>query len=768
MPRSDGSVVIDVDLNPSKAEKNLAKLKSDIDSLESSTSEQEALKSPLITQAEEISRKMREARIEVQRYRDAWISGTPGADRDQADAANRVRALESEYQKVVTQIDKIDKNLIPAYQRLDQMKEEAGGLEKNIAAASANTKNLEKATKKAEKHMGTFATRFRGIVLSAFVFNILSAGFREIVEWMGETVKANDEAAAAIANLKGALLTLAQPIVNTVIPAFTSLLNLITRIINAISSFTARLFGTTIEQAAESAEEIYNEQNAIEGVGAAAESSEKQLASFDEINKLTDTSGGSGGGGGAATDAIAPDFAGMISEQLGAIEAILGASLLAVGAILAFSGANIPIGIGLMAIGAVVFVSTIMENWGLISEKMQGTIGVIMALLGGALLAIGAILTFSGGNIPIGIALMAAGAATLATAIAPNWNAIVDALQGPIGVITGIVSTALLALGAIMTFTGAHIPLGIGLLIAGAAGLATVVSINWNTIQEALQGPIGTVTGIVSAALLVLGAIFTFTGANLPLGIGMLVVGAAGLATTIVANWDTITELMQGPIGAITALVGGALLVLGVILLFSGAGIPLGLGMIVAGGAALAAAIEPNWDWILIQIAKVWKSIKEFWNTYIAPKLEKLKDFFGGIWNGIVELFYKAVNWIINRVNDIIAGINAIPKAIGSIFGQDWTLIPSIPNLEPPALAQGAVIPPNREFLAVLGDQKSGTNIETPLATMIQAFRQALSEGGYGGGTVIENIVTLDGEVIYRNQQKVSRRHGTNLAGVNV
>ena len=51
-------------------------------------------------------------------------------------------------------------------------------------------------------------------------------------------------------------------------------------------------------------------------------------------------------------------------------------------------------------------------------------------------------------------------------------------------------------------------------------------------------------------------------------------------------------------------------------------------------------------------------------------------------------------------------------------------------NPQIPKLAQGAVIPPNREFLAVLGDQKSGTNIEAPLSTIEQALRNVLAEQG--------------------------------------
>ena len=67
------------------------------------------------------------------------------------------------------------------------------------------------------------------------------------------------------------------------------------------------------------------------------------------------------------------------------------------------------------------------------------------------------------------------------------------------------------------------------------------------------------------------------------------------------------------------------------------------------------------------------------------------------------------------------------------------------------ALASGAVIPPNRKFLAVLGDQKSGTNIETPLATMVEAFKQAMAESGGGTTTV---VIQLDGKEIARSTVK--------------
>ena len=91
-------------------------------------------------------------------------------------------------------------------------------------------------------------------------------------------------------------------------------------------------------------------------------------------------------------------------------------------------------------------------------------------------------------------------------------------------------------------------------------------------------------------------------------------------------------------------------------------------------------------------------------------------------------------------------------------------------NVALPRLAQGAVIPPNREFLAVLGDQKSGTNIETPLATMVQAFKQAMNETGGMGGRSITVVMQVDkrefARAVYQANNDETQRVGVRLAGV--
>lgn len=92
--------------------------------------------------------------------------------------------------------------------------------------------------------------------------------------------------------------------------------------------------------------------------------------------------------------------------------------------------------------------------------------------------------------------------------------------------------------------------------------------------------------------------------------------------------------------------------------------------------------------------------------------------------------------------------------------------IPTVTLPRVPALAEGAVIPPNREFLAVLGDQTSGTNIETPLDTMLEAFRTALRENGGGRGSQTV-ILMLDkrelGRAVIEAGNEETRRIGIRL-----
>ena len=142
--------------------------------------------------------------------------------------------------------------------------------------------------------------------------------------------------------------------------------------------------------------------------------------------------------------------------------------------------------------------------------------------------------------------------------------------------------------------------------------------------------------------------------------------------------------------------------------------------------------------------------IKNHFQTFkdnVVTIVRSIWDGIKGHLNNIIGGFEGLVNKIINGINSMIDKLNTVsweipdwvPVIGGNRFGFD---ISHLGNISIPRLAEGAVIPPNKQFLAMLGDQTQGTNIETPLDTMIQAFKQALGDmGNSAGGIQTLNLV---------------------------
>lgn len=150
----------------------------------------------------------------------------------------------------------------------------------------------------------------------------------------------------------------------------------------------------------------------------------------------------------------------------------------------------------------------------------------------------------------------------------------------------------------------------------------------------------------------------------------------------------------------------------------------------------------------------IWDSIKEIFGGIIKfidgvfsgdweKAWEGIKEILSGIWDGLVAIVKAPINAIIGFINGmiegIVGGINSLIRLLNN-FKIDIPANPftdavsigfnfqelSVPKI--PALATGAVIPPNKEFLAVLGDQKHGTNIEAPLSTIEEASERAVEK----------------------------------------
>lgn len=460
------------------------------------------------------------------------------------------------------------------------------------------------------------------------------------------------EYASTLQQVKNSIGSAVMPVLTALLPLINTVASAFVTAVNAINMFFQALQGKgTFTKAKKNSVDYAKSLNKASG---AAKELQKTLLGFDEINRLNDKN--SGGGGGAS----GVDYSDMfeeapvnekvkkfaektreiiekINEFLHSAIALLATALglFVIGVILVASGANIPLGLGMIVAGGYLFAKEIAEKWGSLSEEVKDTIMKIMVIVGGAVLVIGVILACSGANLPLGIGLILAGAAILGAAVKLDWNRLKKSLQGTLGVIVAAVSGALLALGAILTFSGANLPLGIGLMVVGAAGLVSVVAINWGYIKQILQGEIGKLVNTLSKGILVIGAVLTFSGASLPLGIGLMVAGAAGWVATVVANWDTIKQKLSKTWGDIkNNLKSAGMLALGLLLCFTGVGLPLGLGMIVESGSSLAQSREPDWNSVFKPLKSAWDAVSSWWNTSVQPTIDNWKSKISNVFSG--------------------------------------------------------------------------------------------------------------------------------------
>jgi len=233
-------------------------------------------------------------------------------------------------------------------------------------------------------------------------------------------------------------------------------------------------------------------------------------------------------------------------------------------------------------------------------------------------------------------------------------------------------------------------------------------------------------------------ALTVATGAwNIVAGIGAVVTGALGAAVAFLTS----------PIGlvilAITALI------------------------------AIVVLLVKHWDTVKETASKVWDGIVTVFSKAASWFKSKVLDPIVNGWKfninlmlGLVEGF---VNFFLSGINLIIKGINKLNFKLPDWAGgyQVGFNIPEIPKMKIPRLAKGGVIPPNSEFLAVLGDQRRGTNIEAPLETIKDALRDVLGEGGSGSEEILINVLAeVDGDTLFNIVKKVSKRRGKNLVEI--
>ena len=456
---TDGTITFDTAIDNKGLLKDIEKQKKIIENSTKKIQSLELKKGSLSAEAERLGEVLERSGNELEAMQAKINSKKEIGLKATKDETAEYNAALRENNRIVEALNKQDAKIGEINTQITAEQGNIDAAQQRAAELNDRVKRQPEAWNKAKAAASSLMKRLGTMIKRLFVFSVILAGLRKVKEYFSDVLKNNTQFQSSLAQMKGAWRTAFQPVVEWIMPILIKLMNFLTQIGYTIAAIFARFTGKTVGGLKASAKAATDTTKAVKGLNKQM----KQLAGFDEMNVLSDSSSSGGGAEEAAAPAATYDFD---------------------------------------------------------TTGIEANIDKIIAIASAALLAIGLILVFTGANVPLGIGMIIVGAAGLAAEAAINWESISEALQGPIGVITAIVSAALLAIGAILTFSGANIALGIGMMIVGAAGLAAVVAVNWDTISEALQGPIGGIVAIVSGALLVLGAILG--GLFVMLGFGII------------------------------------------------------------------------------------------------------------------------------------------------------------------------------------------------------------------------------------------------------
>ena len=718
---ADGHITFSTDLDNKELEKKLYKLNSDIKKKTEKLLQLKDERAPLAEQSAQVAADLDRAKQTLYYMRSGKEFFPAQSIKEQE---STVRQLQKEFDAVQSKVESYDAKIRVGEKALGRMQEDAGGLEQKLQAATDGGSAMGDAINRAQSYMEKFTERVKKLAKRVFVFTVITAALRSIKNWMGGIIRQNNEAAAAMAQLRGALLTLAQPLAEVVIPLFTALVQILTRVVSALAQVFAYITGKPISAMKANAKALNAQADAIDSVGDSAKKASKSLAGFDELNVLSaaDTSPASGG-----ASAAAPDFnfdANMTEDQLKNMLTLI--ELIAAG-ILGWKlgngftdGLKKTAGIFLAIDGTIGSIKALTDAWtnGVNLDNLLSALGHMLELSGGLYLAFG--------KVGAGIGLVVSGVALLVTAFR-------DMMENGMNLENTLMSVAGLMLGGlgIAVLTGSWIPL----LIAAIASLLVAVVNAYGDTEQFVDGIKAMLDGFADFFAGI------FTG-DIDRAIGGIEKIFKGLQNVLFSIVDALKNMFLSFLDWLDEKTGGKL-----------HGIIEFIKSLVTGAFTFIKDFIGN---AMAAIKKIFTGIVKFLSGAFTGDWDKawegIKDIFDGIstaimgkWAAVINAIIRALNWLIEKANKISFTVpDWVPGLGGKHIGVN---IPKINELQIPKLAQGAVIPPNREFMAVLGDQKHGTNIEAPLDTIKQAVAEVL---GQGSDRPITIIVQMDGKEMFR------------------
>lgn len=555
-------------------------------------------------------------------------------------------------------------------------------------------------TQKVSEQFKKFTKRISGLAKRVFIFTMITKALRTMRKMLLSTIGADEQMSTSLAQIRGNLISAFAPIYNYILPAIRTLFAWLAKLTAVVSAFVNSLFGKTAAQADASAKALYNQASATTAAGDAAEKTKKQLSGLDEMNRW-ESKDSSGGGGGSS--GIAPKF--DLSDQvdtgkIGKIAAVVRELSPYVAAVAA--------GFAAWKIGK--------KFLGNLSKAKQ----LALAVAGAVLMVINVVDMLKNGI---------------------NFDNLTGYIIGAAAAVTGL-GLAFGVLGGAITAIVA------GLVLLGVA-IRDVIKNGFNNKN---------LTAITVALLTIGGAIAIITGAWIPL----LIAAIAAVVVWIVAKWTSIKEWISKTISSIDAAFEQHLANVE-------AGVAAAVDWVIEKWTAVKDWFRGLWEKVASGASSAWegiknafKSVPEWFQSKFRDAWQKVKDVFstgGRIWSGIKEgiesTFRTVVNAIIRGMNTIIAvPFNRINSMLNMIrnasflgispFQNLWGVNP-LPVPQIPMLARGAVIPANRQFLAVLGDQRNGNNLEAPESLL----RKIVREEAGGAGSRYEFIARLDRRTLF-------------------
>ena len=292
---SEGKIEFSVWLDADEAEKELTAIKKKIIDLQAELETRQGKKSAIEEELAGVTRQAKAAQKKLTELGAAMLRGEDVDVSAQAktvgDLLNRRAELETALQSEDAAIQKINNDLDKQTTKYGMVQKQAIGAGKTGTQAA---EHASAATSALSDRLDKIINRIKRLASRVLFFSLFTKAFQAFREYAGKALQTSDEFTAAVARLKGALLTGFQPIFSAVVPALVSLINFLSQVVAAVASFISLLFGSTVKASAEAASSLNDEANALEAVGGGAAKAEKQLASFDQINQLSEKSGGGG------------------------------------------------------------------------------------------------------------------------------------------------------------------------------------------------------------------------------------------------------------------------------------------------------------------------------------------------------------------------------------------------------------------------------------------------------------------------------------------